>query len=740
MEARRRFPPEVTARYLSGAIPAPEGLDGCLEGDLGTERLHSLRSGETPQGSENDLAATCLFALNIVVEPTDSVARPPGGVVGVPPTARLLRDGFSVSRPTTSYRPASSGGSVTIRSGEVADVVLGAVGLGEAGGSLLFNRPSGLSTDGRRLVMTDVFNNRVLIWNELPRGNVPPDVVLGQQDFSSNSPGTGRHQMNWPVSSATAAGRLVVTDTNNNRILVWNVFPTRNGQPADIVLSTSREGPKSDDVIGWPWGAWTDGSRLVTTSTNEGRILVWNNFPTRDGEPADIVLFGGGDIGTPRQVVSDGESLLVGDHNATGDGRQGPGTFIWHSFPDRADQPYDVFRRDPRDSNGPWLRGDFADDGRLVLMGGSLQVWAGMPESSADESELWVLGQSDQGGFDFTWSDFSTVAVADEMVYVTSGRNLILGFEQIPESSTAVPDFSIGAETVTDQPLLEHYFLGDPVPATDGTRLFVTSDFDKRLHVWHRIPDESGVPPDVVYHFCEYRDPTYPAVTTCIGDLAPWDNALHGDVFAAVGKRKAVVWEELPVDGAMPTREFQEGIGSVRFDDLRGVAVDDRYFYLADYEAGRVWVWAGLPGSTDEPVASLVVDSPQRMSSDGTHLAVSTQGTDPVIVYRVDEIEQGGSPVVVRSGIVRPQGVYVGGGQLVVADTPENQVEVWWTIDSALAGNPSDAVLGAPESTKTTPEIGADRLFMPSAVATDGRYLWIGEYKFSNRLLRFGPS
>jgi len=774
--ARLSFPAMVTAPLLEGRSPAPAGFDLCVAAEIGRDRLGVIRNGGSATGGEKDVAAVCLMTLgadvrelvgagNEVSDPdvadpvvqdggvpaaSGSVAQDGGGPL--PPTqpgggaGAVLDDGvapaipgMTVEYPGIGYRVAGGGGLGSFQAGQPADLVLAAVGLDDAGGPLLFNHPSGLSTDGVRLVMTDVFNNRVLIWNDLPTGNTLPDLVLGQQDFSGNDPGTGRHQMNWPVSSSTADGRLVVTDTNNDRILIWTSFPTRNGQPADIVLSTATGAEKPRGIISWPWGAWTDGERLVTTSTNESRILVWTSFPTVDGQPADLVLDGGGDIGTPRQVVSDGASLLIGDHNATGDGRNAPGTFIWHSFPTVDGQSYDVFLRDQTDPNGPWLRGDFVDDGRLVTMGSAFEVWDGIPVSASATSTLAVLGQQDDDGFDFNWSDFSTVAVAGDLVYVSSGRNVVLGFNEVPSSRDAVPDFVIGGETVLSLPLLERYFLGNPVPATNGTNLFATSDFDQRLYVWREIPDESGAVPDLIYHFCDYRDQSFRSTTQCGTGLPPWDNALHGDVFAAAGKKRLVIWEELPLSGNMPDREFVESIGSAEFGDLRGVAIDDRYFYLADYEADRVWVWEGLPDADSEPVATLVIESPQRMSSDGTYLAVSSVGSRPIVLYRIDRLSSGGEPVTVETGIVRPQGVHLGQGRLIVADTPENQIEIWNSVAGALSGRSSDVVIGAPEATKLRNEIGRDRLFMPGSVASDGEFLWVGEYKFSNRLLRFSP-
>ena len=77
---------------------------------------------------------------------------------------------------------------------------------------------------------------------------------------------------------------------------------------------------------------------------------------------------------------------------------------------------------------------------------------------------------------------------------------------------------------------------------------------------------------------------------------------------------------------------------------------------------------------------------------------------------------------------------------LFVADTSFNRVLVWDTLDDALLGNAPNVVLGEADLLDTVPEIGASKLFMPAYLAldTDGS-LWVGEFKFSNRIIKFAP-
>jgi len=209
------------------------------------------------------------------------------------PACAPLNWELGVEQHDSNYRVAPGGASGAFRSGQAADIMFSGFGFNKTGGALTFNHNAGIATDGTRLLLADRNNNRVLIWNRLPTANTPPDLVLGQPDFNSNDSGAGRNQLNWPMSVRTDGQRLVVADTYNDRILIWNRFPTANATPADIQIK-----------ITWPWGVWTDGRRLGATCTTFGYALIWNSFPTRDDQPADIRLDAGGNFGTLRTITS----------------------------------------------------------------------------------------------------------------------------------------------------------------------------------------------------------------------------------------------------------------------------------------------------------------------------------------------------------------------------------------------------------------------------------------------------
>jgi hypothetical protein len=708
-EARRLYPPEVTRALLMGHISAPAGVDAYLAERIGRTRIQELRSGKgEPTGMENDIAAICLMELRIPVEssrfvPSGDGGQQPGGLPGL-----------SVSRVESSYRVALGNLSGWFTNGQEADIMLSGIDFNNAGGPLLFNHPKGIATDGTHLLLADGNNNRVLIWNSLPTGNTPPDLVLGQPNFTTNYPGTGRHQMNWPASVATDGTHVVVADTYNDRILIWNQLPTQNAAPADIVLD-GKTGFQSSKLtkngFSWPWGVWTNGQKLVVSSTRGGYVLIWNSFPTRDNQPADLYLTAGGNFGTPRTITSDGKSLIIGDHNAENTS-SAMGNFFWKHFPTKDDEPYDFFRP------GAWMTGDFTQEGKLVMLGETLHIWNSFP-AIADEPPAISIS-----GFKFTGGDGAGLAIASNRIYISLyNGNRVVVYHNIPTTPLMPPDFAIGSPDINTNTLDTHYFITNGIPTTDGKSLFVSSDFDRRLYVWKQIPDESGAYPDLVYSLPE----------------APWDNALWGSTLALAGKDTVMIWKTLPLEGQPFDISFKGSIGGITFKELGGVALDDKYFYLSDTPANKIYVWDEIPDADIPPLFSLTVELPGRLSSDGEYLIVTSLNSHSVLVFRVAELSTNARPVATIGGPGKfnlPQSAIVAGGGLFIADTCFNRVHIWEKITDAISGKSADVILG-----KGGPDVPPlqrkDALFWPAGLAFDGSYLWVGEFKFGNRLLRF---
>jgi len=166
-----------------------------------------------------------------------------------------------------------------------------------------FNVPTGVAATESILAVADPWNHRVLIWYGLPNAdNQPADVVLGQADFVSvlaNRGGEpGADTLNWCYGLTIAGSRLIVSDTGNRRVLVWNEIPRRNGTPADLVLgqttATCRDenGGQGVDAHGmrWPHGAAMLGESLLISDAGNNRIMVWDHLPSENGAPCDHLI------------------------------------------------------------------------------------------------------------------------------------------------------------------------------------------------------------------------------------------------------------------------------------------------------------------------------------------------------------------------------------------------------------------------------------------------------------------
>lgn len=193
------------------------------------------------------------------------------------------------------------------------------------------------ASDGKHLFVSDGANNRVLIWNSLPVLNQQPaDIVLGQPDFISstaNNGGISASTFNAPRGVYTDGTKLIVVDQSNNRVLIWNSIPTRNNQPADVVVGqpdfvTSSSGTTANKFSD-TFAVTVYNGKLFVDEVSNSRIIIFNSIPTTNGASGDVVVgqtdFISNTTGTtantfgtsintgPRGVAVFNNKLIVGD-------------------------------------------------------------------------------------------------------------------------------------------------------------------------------------------------------------------------------------------------------------------------------------------------------------------------------------------------------------------------------------------------------------------------------------------
>lgn len=192
--------------------------------------------------------------------------------------------------------------------------------------TFVFGLNSIIFVDGK-LIASDLGGNRILIWNTVPTVNgVPPDMVLGQQDlthcaandtdndnvaeFTSSS-----STLDFPKGLWSDGTRLLVADSGNNRVLVWNSFPTSNFQAADLVLGQT-DFISNAVILGTnavnfrPQSVYSNGNQIFIS--DDDRVLIWDSWPTSNGAAADRVL--------GQSDLDSGESTLNNDAALSGTG------------------------------------------------------------------------------------------------------------------------------------------------------------------------------------------------------------------------------------------------------------------------------------------------------------------------------------------------------------------------------------------------------------------------------------
>jgi len=199
--------------------------------------------------------------------------------------------------------------SVPTTNGARADFVLGQVDLVSSTGGTTANTlkgPESVRYANGKLFVNDFGNSRILIWNAAPTvTGVSADVVVGQADFTSGSCIGGAAGLCFPDDIFVVGSKLIVADSANNRVLIWNTLPTVNGTPADIVLGQGNftlttknddnqdgleDASPSNRTLNNPTGIWSDGIKLVICDDINHRVLIWNTFPTANFAAADVVL------------------------------------------------------------------------------------------------------------------------------------------------------------------------------------------------------------------------------------------------------------------------------------------------------------------------------------------------------------------------------------------------------------------------------------------------------------------
>jgi hypothetical protein len=201
--------------------------------------------------------------------------------------------------------------SIPTQNNASADFVIGQVDMthnsANQGGSInsnTINGPIGVYSNGEKLFVSEILNNRILIFNHIPaRNDASADFVIGQADFTHGSANQGgaspaANTLRFPFHISAAGEKLIVGDANNHRVLIYNQFPNQNNASADVVVGqadftqglANRGGAPAANTCSFCTGVFSDGTRLLVGDNSNYRALIFNTIPSSNGASADVVL------------------------------------------------------------------------------------------------------------------------------------------------------------------------------------------------------------------------------------------------------------------------------------------------------------------------------------------------------------------------------------------------------------------------------------------------------------------
>ncbi len=146
------------------------------------------------------------------------------------------------------------------------------------------------------LLVADRNNHRVLDFTTPPTADIAADIVHGHGSFTSSS--ANDHELHKPTDIVVRAGQMIVADSENNRVLIYNTVPTSGSPSPDVVVGqanfnqtlANQGATATAATLNGAEGVATDGTNLVIADTDNNRVLVFTTIPAANGASANFVL------------------------------------------------------------------------------------------------------------------------------------------------------------------------------------------------------------------------------------------------------------------------------------------------------------------------------------------------------------------------------------------------------------------------------------------------------------------
>ncbi len=696
--------------------------------------------------------------------------------------------------------------------------------------------PWSIHSDGTKMFVADTHNHRVLIYNTIPStSNARADVVVGQPDFVTVSSGAAADKMNYPAGLYSDGTRLYVADTYNHRVLIYNTIPTANNSAADIVIgqqdftsNTANQGMSlpGPNTLSYPFGVYSNGTKLFVSDYSNHRVLVYNisSLPATNGS-ADLVIgqpvftsntanqgLGGArpqTLNSPYGVSGSGDKLFIADqvnnrvliynavpsaNNASADAAVGQASLFLNTG--------GTSQNSLKYPAAVWSSG-----GKMFIadrLNNRVMIYNTVPSTSGAFSDA-VIGQTDYTSGSSTeaatagnlanpagvYSDGAQLFISD------TGHNRILAYSSIPSSGCGAlansvfgqPDMTSNSANQTASAISGYAVYAPTGVFKYGSKLFISDQNNNRVLIYNRVPSDNNVLPDLVI-----GQPDMTTNEANNGGLSArtlkQPRAVFYDgthlVIPDYGNHRVLIYNGLPANnyaaadvviGQPDMTSNTANNGGVSGKSLRQPIAAFIYgdkLLISDNYNSRVLIFNTIPISNFTE-ADTVIGQPDMTSNTGNNggvsarsllhmsrifasdnkLFVSDYENNRVLVYNniptsdfaaadtvigqsdmsSNSANQGGA--VSASTLSRPVGLWVEGSRLYVADQHNNRILVYNAVPSSNNAA-ADVVIGQPDMTSSSVNqgysISSRTLYYPTGLYCESEKLYVSDYN-NNRVL-----
>ncbi len=660
--------------------------------------------------------------------------------------------------------------------------------------------PADVAVANGTIAVADRGNNRVLLYSAtaVTANGTPATVVLGQANATSYIPNVDQQTpsattLSGPAGVSLDGTHLIVSDTENHRVLIWNTVPTTTGTPADLVLGqtsfsarlpnagrgdSNGDGFSDPDATGffYPMGVASDGTHVFVADRLNNRVLIWNSFPTLNGQPADAVI-GQPNFVTPQANAGNGAFTIAADGLDLPTGVTLSGTRLWI-----ADTENNRLVRWDNVTTSPTPGVVIGQTSLTSVANSNYQLGYPSPGFPTNPAPATTIGSVLRprsvvvsGGVLFcTEMDSNRVHMFDATSFAPVG--------ELGQASDTVgtPDTN-GVTAAT---------LALPLgAASDGSNLWIADSGNHRVLAFGVATAlTTGAPANLAIGQVSLLTGGFNQSSTAADGATSRPHGLtfaNDELYIAdTGNSRVLVMKAPVVAGDEPVIVYGQPNGTLALqnsggppsastlNEPRGVFVDGARVLIADTANNRVLVYGSSTSTTATLVlgqASFTTNAPNASGpsastmqaptgayTDGTSLWIADSGNHRVLVWKIFPTKNGqpadwvlgqssfsgilgnrGGSEATPASLSFPSDVKVVNGSLFIADSGNNRV-VSYSMPPTASGAAADGVLGQPNLTsRLAAVLPTDLTHMagPVALAQDQENLYVADRDLGRALV-----